>query len=311
VHPLGEDNYVHDNNDPIHELVHLYVDGAFNRRELVARVTKMLGSPAAALVALGGFAELQAQGPSACPAGVRVPIDAPDIVAQDIEFAGPESRIFAHFAHPRNMDGPQPGLIVIHENRGLVEHIKDVCRRAARAGFVAIAPDLLSRQGGVQAFPEPTQQTAAYGRTTVDQRRSDLISALDYLKFSPLCQFDRIGATGFCAGGANVWDLAVYLEELAVAVPFYGAPPAVDLVQQIQAPVLAIYADRDRGLTARMAPVLTELLARQKRFGFSVYEGVGHAFVNDTGANYNATAACEAWAQAMAFCNKWLRAPRA
>jgi carboxymethylenebutenolidase len=161
----------------------------------------------------------------------------------------------------------------------LVEHIKDVCRRAARAGFVAIAPDLLSRQGGVQAFPEPTQQTAAYGRTTPDQRRSDLIAALDYLKFSPMCQFDRIGATGFCAGGANVWDLAVYLEELAVAVPFYGAPPAVELIQQIQAPVLAIYADRDRGLTARMAPVLTELLARQKRFGFSVYEGVGHAFV--------------------------------
>jgi carboxymethylenebutenolidase len=239
-----------------------------------------------------------------------VPVDAPDIVARDIEFAGAESPIYAHFAHPRNMEGPQPGLIVIHENRGLVEHIKDVCRRAARAGFVAIAPDLLSRQGGVQAFAEPTQQTAAYNRTTVEQRRSDLISALDYLKFSPLCQFDRIGALGFCAGGANVWELAVYLEELAVAVPFYGTPPAVEVLQRIQAPVLAIYAERDRALTARMAPVLTELLARQKRFGFSVYEGVGHAFVNDTGANYNATAACEAWAQAMTFCNKWLRAPR-
>ncbi|MFO0363652.1 MAG: dienelactone hydrolase family protein [Acidobacteriota bacterium] len=301
---------MHDSKDPIEELVHLYVDGAFNRRELVARVTRMLGSPAAAVAALSGLAELEAQGPGACPAGVRVPVDAPDIVARDIEFAGAESPIYAHFAHPRNMQGPQPGLIVIHENRGLVEHIKDVCRRAARAGFVAIAPDLLSRQGGVQAFAEPTQQTAAYNRTTVEQRRSDLISALDYLKFSPLCQFDRIGALGFCAGGANVWELAVYLEELAVAVPFYGTPPAVEVLQRIQAPVLAIYAERDRALTARMAPVLSELLARQKRFGFSVYEGVGHAFVNDTGANYNATAACEAWAQAMTFCNKWLRAPR-
>ncbi|MFN9262068.1 MAG: dienelactone hydrolase family protein [Acidobacteriota bacterium] len=301
---------MHESKDPIEELVHLYVDGAFNRRELVARVTRMLGSPAAAVAALSGLAELEAQGPGACPAGVRVPVDAPDIVARDIEFAGAESPIYAHFAHPRNMEGPQPGLIVIHENRGLVEHIKDVCRRAARAGFVAIAPDLLSRQGGVQAFAEPTQQTAAYNRTTVEQRRSDLISALDYLKFSPLCQFDRIGALGVCAGGANVWELAVYLEELAVAVPFYGTPPAVEVLQRIQAPVLAIYAERDRALTARMAPVLTELLARQKRFGFSVYEGVGHAFVNDTGANYNATAACEAWAQAMTFCNKWLRAPR-
>lgn len=217
------------------------MDGAFNRRELVARVTKMLGSPVAALGALGGFSEMQAQTPQAC-------------------------------------GGPQPGMIIIHENRGLVEHIKDVCRRAARTGFVAIAPDLLSRQGGVHAFPEPKQQTAAYNRTTVDQRRSDLISALDYLKFSPLRQFDRIGAIGFCAGGANVWELAVYLEELAVAVPFYGAPPAIENIQQIQAPLLAIYAERDRTLTGRMAPVLIELLARQKRFGFTVYEGVGHDF---------------------------------
>ncbi len=288
------------------------MDGAFNRRELVSRLTKLLGSTAAATVALSSFQEeLQAQPPQVCPAGVQVPINAPDIVAQDIEFAGEASKIFAHFAYPRQMDGPQPGLIVIHENRGLVEHIKDVCRRAARAGFVAIAPDLLSRQGGIQAFPEPTQQTAAYGRTTVEQRRTDLISALDYLKFSPLCQFDRIGATGFCAGGQNTWDLAVHLEELAVAVPFYGAPPATEDIQRIQAPMLAIYADRDRALTARMAPAMTELLARQKRFGFKVYEGVGHAFMNDTGTNYNATAACDAWAQAMTFCNKWLRAPRA
>jgi len=304
--------YDEKNDDPVHELVHLYVDGAFNRRELVSLVTKLLGSTAAATVALSTFQEeMQAQPPQACPAGVQVPINTPDIVAQDIEFAGEASKIFAHFAYPRQMNGPEPGLIVIHENRGLVEHIKDVCRRAARAGFVAIAPDLLSRQGGVQAFPEPTQQTAAYGRTTVEQRRADLISTLDYLKFSPLCQFVRIGATGFCAGGQNTWDLAVHLEELAVAVPFYGAPPATDDIQRIQAPVLAIYADRDRALTARMAPAMTELLARQKRFGFQVYEGVGHAFVNDTGANYNATAACEAWAQAMTFCNKWLRAPRA
>jgi len=301
-----------ENNDPIHELVHLHVDGAFNRRELVSRVTKLLGSTAAAVTALSSFQEeLQAQPPQACPAGVQVPINAPDVVAQDVEFAGEGSRIFAHFAYPRQMNGPQPGMIIVHENRGLTEHIKDVCRRAARAGFVAVAPDLLSRQGGIQAFPEATQQTGAYGRTTVIDRRLDMISALDYLKFSPLCQFDRIGALGFCAGGQNVWDLAVNLEELAAVVPFYGAPPAIDDIQRLQAPLLAIYAERDRALTTRMAPVLTELLARQKRFGFNVFEGVGHAFHNDTGAAYNATAACDAWSQAMTFCNKWLRAPRA
>jgi carboxymethylenebutenolidase len=179
----------------------------------------------------------------------------------------------------------------------------------ARAGFAAIAPDLLSRQGGVQAFPEPTQQTAAYGRTTVEERRIDLISALDYLKFTPFVQHDRIGVVGFCAGGANTWDMVVNLPEIAAAVPFYGPPPAVETIAGVQTPVLMIYAERDRALTARMAPLITEMLTRQKVFGVRIYEGVGHAFHNDTGANYNAEAACAAWAETVAYFNKWLRVP--
>jgi carboxymethylenebutenolidase len=293
-------------DDPVHELVHLYVDGAYSRRQLVNRVKKLLGSSAAAAAALSVYPEVMAQTPQACPADVKVPIDAPDIVARDITYNANGVRMFAHFAYPRNLDFKAPGVIIIHENRGLVEHIKDVCRRAARAGFVAIAPDLLSRQGGVQNFPEPTQQTQAYGRTTVEERRIDLVSALDYLKFTPFCHHDRIGVTGFCAGGANTWDLAVHLPELKAVVPYYGAPPVVEDIQKVQMPVLMIYADRDRALTARIAPVMTEMLTRQKVFGFYVYEGVGHAFHNDTGANYNAAAACDAWARTMEFFKKWL-----
>ncbi|MFN0107030.1 MAG: dienelactone hydrolase family protein [Bryobacteraceae bacterium] len=303
--------YNENEKDPVHELVHLYVDGAFDRRELISRVTKLFGTGAAATAALGSYSEVMAQTPSACPADVKVPLDAADIVAKDIEYSGEGTKMFAHFAYPKNVEGKMPGVIVIHENRGLVEHIKDVCRRVARAGFAAIAPDLLSRQGGVQMFPEPTQQTQAYGRTTVDERRIDLVSALDYLKFTPFVQHDRIGAVGFCAGGANVWDLVVNLPELAAAVPYYGAPPAIELLAGIQTPVLMVYAERDRALTGRIAPVMTELLARQKVFGIRIYEGVGHAFNNDTGAAYNAEAACAAWAETIAYFNKWLRAPRA
>jgi carboxymethylenebutenolidase len=303
--------YNENEKDPVKELVHLYVDGAFDRRELIARVTKLFGSGAAATVALGSYSEVMAQTPSACPADVKVPLDAPDIVARDIEYTANGVKMFAHFAYPKNVDGKMPGVIVIHENRGLVEHIKDVCRRMARAGFAAIAPDLLSRQGGVQMFPEPTQQTQAYGRTLVNERRDDLISALDYLKFTPFVTHDRIGVIGFCAGGGNTWDLIVNLPEIAAAVPFYGPPPAVETLQNVQTPTLMIYAERDRALTGRMAPVLTELLARQKVFGMRIYEGVGHAFHNDTGANYNAEAACHAWAETVAYLNKWLRAPRA
>lgn len=301
---------MYENDDPVHQLVHLYVDGAFGRRELIKRVARYTGSMAAAMAALGGFDELKAQ-PSPCPAGIRVPADADDIVAQDVEFPGEGGKVFGHFAYPKNLTEPQPGVIVIHENRGLVEHIKDVTRRAARAGFCAVGVDLLSRQGGTQNFTEPTQQTQAYGRTTPDQRRADIIAALDFLKFNEKVVFDRIGVTGFCAGGANTWDLIVNVPEMAAAVPFYGAPPVTEDLQKIQTPVLAIYAETDRNLTLRMAPVMTEMITRQKVFGMNVYQGVGHAFHNDTGAAYNAEAACDAWSRTIAFFNRHLRRPRA
>jgi carboxymethylenebutenolidase len=304
--------YNENEQDPVHELVHLYVDGAFDRRELFSRVTKLFGSGAAATAALGGYSELMAQTPSACPANVKVPVDAPDIVARDVEYSANGVKMLAHFAYPANVEGKMPGVIIIHENQGLLEHHKDVARRAARAGFAAIAPDLLSRQGGAGSFADAAQRSAAYGRTQPIERREDLISGLDYLKFTPFVQHDRIGVVGFCAGGGHVWDLVVNLPELAAAVPFYANPVvAIADVARIQTPVMMINADRDRALTAGIAPVMTEMLARQKVFAVRVYEGAGHAFHNDTSPAYNAEAACAAWAETVAYLNKWLRAPRA
>ncbi len=300
---------MYENDDPVHQLVHLYVDGAFGRRELIKRVARYTGSVAAAMTALGGFEELKAQA-TPCPAGIQVPADADDLIVQDVEFAGEAGKVFGHFAYPKTITEPQPAVIVIHENRGLVDHIKDVTRRAARAGFVALGVDLLSRQGGTQAFGDPAQQTAAYSRTTQDQRRADLISALDFLKSNEYVVFDRIGVVGFCAGGGNVWDLVVNVPELGAAVPFYGAPPAVEDLQKIQTPVQGMYAETDRALTLRIAPIMTEMITRQKTFGLNVYQGVGHAFHNDTGAAYNAEAACDAWSRTIGFFNKHLRRPR-
>ena len=296
-----------ENSSSIDNLVHLYVDGAFNRRELVRRIAKHTGSIAAALTVLRGY-DAFAQVATACPAEVRVPENAPDIVARDVVFSGEATNLFGYLAYPSSNDPiKRPGVIVIHENRGLVDHIKDVTRRVARAGFVGVAVDLLSRQGGIGLFPEPTQQTAAYGRTTPAERQADLISTLSYIKSLPNVIHDRIGVVGFCAGGGNVWNLAVLLDELAAAVPFYGAPvPTPESIEGIRAPVLAIYAERDRNLTAQMAPVMVSLLQRQKPFGFVVYEGVGHAFHNDTGANYNAAAACDAWNRTIAWFEKHL-----
>jgi carboxymethylenebutenolidase len=297
-----------ENQGPIDSLVHLYVDGAFNRRELIRRVAKYTGSVAAAMAALRGF-DVWAQSASPCPADVRVPPDAPDLVAQDVTYPGEGTTMMGYLAYPKTPSAPyMPGVIVIHENRGLVEHIRDVARRAARAGFVAVAPDLLSRQGGVAAFPDPQQQQQAYNRTTPADRQADLISTLAYIKTLPNIVFNRIGVVGFCAGGGNAWNMAVIAEELAAVVPFYGTPlPPVEALDRIQAPVLAIYGERDRNLSINMGPVMQGMLQRQKTFGFVVYEGAAHAFHNDTGANYNAEAACDAWARTIAWFNKYLR----
>jgi carboxymethylenebutenolidase len=233
-------------------------------------------------------------------------------VTSDVTFPSDDgARLFGYQAWPKNFTALLPGVIVVHENRGLVEHIRDVTRRIARAGFVGVAVDLLSRQGGVGQFPEPMQQSQAYGRTNQLERRMDLLGTLAYIKTIPVIQFDRIGMVGFCAGGGNVWDFVINIEELGAAVPYYGAPtPAPDDVAKIKTPVLAIYAERDRGLTMRLLPVANAMLEQQKVFGMFVYEGVGHAFNNDTGPNYDATAACDAWSRTIAFFNRHLRRPR-
>lgn len=303
---------MHDDKSPVGELVHLYVDGAFGRRELIDRVIKVTGSMAAAIAVLGGYEEMNAQS-TPVPPGVKVAENDPDIEGRDVTYQGLNGALYGYLVIPkRARQEQQPGVIVIHENRGLVEHIRDVTRRVAKAGYVALGVDLLSRQGGSAQFTEPMQQTAAYGRTNQIDRRADLIASLDYLKRQDSYVIhDRIGVVGFCAGGANVWDLAVNVPELAAAVPFYGAPPLIaEDVARIQTPVLAIYAETDRNLTRNMQASATLMSMATKSYGLMVYEGVGHAFHNDTGAAYNATAAMDAWARTIAYYDKWLRRPR-
>jgi len=222
--------------------------------------------------------------------------------------------MYGYLAIPqRARQALQPGVLVLHENRGLVEHIRDVTRRVAKAGYVALGVDLLSRQGGTSQFPDPAQLAAAYNRTNVNDRRADIIASLDYLKRQDHVVFhDRIGVVGFCAGGGAAWDLIVNVSEIAAAVPFYGAPAPTlaEDIARIQTPVLAIYAETDRNLTRTMQTAAGLLSTANKRYGLHVYEGVGHAFHNDTGAAYNATAATDAWARTLAHFNKFLRAPR-
>jgi carboxymethylenebutenolidase len=202
-----------------------------------------------------------------------------------------------------------PAVLVIHENRGLNEHIKDVTRRVAKAGYVAIGVDLLSRQGGTLQFPDPEAAGQAYGRTTVEGRRQDMISALLTIKDQAYVRGDRIGAVGFCAGGGNVFELAMNTDQLTAAVVFYGpVPNPIEQIDRINAPLLGIFAELDRNLNMRVPLLMTALLNSNKRHAIHVYENARHAFHNDTGAAYDAGAACDAWSKTLAFFNRHLNA---
>jgi len=307
----------------IDSLVHLYQDGAFSRRELARRVARITGSPIAAAAALQALGVVAAKRASAqCVAELRVPENAQDLESQMVEFPGPAGVLFAYRASPRNSDSPPrsrsllvealPAVLVIHENRGLNDHIKDVTRRVARAGFVGLGIDLLSRLGGTHQFPDPQEAGRAYNRLTNEGILQDMQAAVSYLKspaaFPPGVRIGPVGVVGFCAGGGNCFNLAVNSPDISAAVVYYGPlPNTFEVLDRLSAPLLCIFGERDRFVNVRMPALVTGLLDRRKPFGLHVYEAANHAFNNDTSPSYDAPAACDAWAKTIAFFSRHLR----
>lgn len=299
----------------VEALVHLYIDGAFNRRELVKRLTKSTGSLAAALAAMHALdVPAEAQTSSACLASVRVPENSPDLDIYNVDFAGEAGSLYGYWTRARPMpENPMGAVLVVHENRGLTDYIKDVTRRIARAGYVGLAIDLLSRQGGTAAYPDPVQAGNAYNRTRPAENVADMQAAVNWLKTLDYVAPNRIGVMGFCAGGGNVMNLAVATKDLAAAVAYYpGSLPATqDIADKLSTPLLINLGQNDTAVTNRVAGVLPTLLSGNKRWALHVYEGARHAFHNDTGAAYDGAAACDAWGQTLGFFNKFLRPPSA
>src|SRR5262245_30674159 len=167
----------HTNEEHIEDLVHLYIDGAFDRRELLKRVAVYTGSIAAAMVAVGPEIMAQTPVPPVPPANTSVAENDIDVMWFWVDYASPVGTLRGYFAKPRFETRRVPVILVIHENRGLNDHIKDVTRRVAKAGFVGFGVDLLSRVGGTAAFPNPTDATAALNRITPEERLSDIRAA--------------------------------------------------------------------------------------------------------------------------------------
>jgi carboxymethylenebutenolidase len=317
------------------EFVEDYQEGLISRREALKLIAGITGSVALASSLLAACAPPTPPAATALPtepaapaAPTRVPTMPPtavpptakpmattaaeataqpggEIEARDVQFEGNGATLLGYWAKPVG-GGLFPIVLVCHENRGLTDHIKDVTRRFARAGYAALAVDLLSRQGGTAGKDSSSVPSLLSGMPQ-DQFVQDFISGLRYAQQQPGVRADRVGMTGFCFGGGVTWRVAVGVPKLRAAVPFYGPPPSADEVSAINAAVLAMYAERDSRITSTAPAMETAMQQAGKTFEKIIYPDTDHAFFNDTGARYNAEAAQDAWEKMLAWFDRYLK----
>jgi carboxymethylenebutenolidase len=287
-----------DHIDPrIYELYDEYCHGRIDRRDFLARA-----------MAIGGVATLgmaQALFPRYAQAQTISFTDA-RIKAKYVDYPSPggnSGRMRGYLVQPTG-NGPFPAVLVIHENRGLNPYVEDVARRAAVAGFLALAPDGLAPVGG---YPGNDDE----GRTLqsgLDQAklRQDIINSARYLKTHALST-GKLGATGFCWGGGMVNQLAVALgADLHAGVPFYGAAAAAEDAPKIKAALLIQYAATDERINAQWPAYDAALKANAVPHEAFFYEGTQHGFHNNSTPRYNETAANLAWERTLAHFRKYL-----
>jgi carboxymethylenebutenolidase len=301
----------------VEEFAEDYHEGEIDRREFVRRMGLLGGGTVGAkalLTSLGivgvtsaEMAQAMTAKPPVEPAVKKPMVDPkdPTLMTEMLTWDARGFKQMAYLARPVDMKDA-PGVLVIHENRGLQPHLQDIARRLAKAGFVALAVDLMSKQGGTAKFTDTAQISSALAQTPGEEHVANLLEAVKKLKEQK--GVGKIGAIGFCFGGGLTWRLSTELPELVAAVPFYGPAPDLTKVPNIKATVLGIYGGNDTRINAGI-PALEEALKKAgTRYELKIYEGANHAFNNDTGANYKKEAADDAWARVLAFFGTQLKA---
>ena len=276
-----------------------YVHGMMSRREFMDGAGKF---------AVGGFtaaAMLESLRPNYALAQ-QVPKDDGRIKTEYLTYPSPKGSgtMRGYFARPANASGKLPGILVIHENRGLNPYIEDVARRLAVANFVAFAPDALTPLGGYPG--EEEKAVKLFATLDAAKRLEDLVEAAAVLKARAECT-GKIGAVGFCFGGGISNLLAVRLPDLAAAVPYYGAQPATTDVPKIKAPLLIHYAGLDERINKGWPDYEAALKANKIRYEMHMYENTNHGFHNDTTPRYDEAAAKLSWQRTLDFFNKHVR----
>ena len=297
------------------EMVEEYEEGRMSRRHMIKTVGRILGvgivSPTL-LSSLGcstpeaGDEEQEAAPvPESSTSGVTVEPDDPDIEVGEVEVPGEEGAIGAYQAQPSG-EGTFPAILLIHENRGLTDHIRDVARRFAKVGYVGLAPDMLSRTGGTAQFADESETTTAISELDQEGVISDMQSSVTWLEQQSYVEEGRIGGIGWCWGGGQAWRLATQEPRLRAVVSFYGPNPPLEDVPGIQAAVLGIYGEEDSRITDQ-EPELEEALAEaDKTYEMIVFDGANHAFFNDTGERFDPEAAEEAWSNTLGWYEEYL-----
>ncbi len=274
-----------------------YKHGLLDRRDFLKRLSVFAGGIIAAnslLILLEG---------SSARADL-VPKDDPRLYTEDIKYPGATGDVRAKLGRPKE-SVKIPGVVVIHENRGLNAHIADVTRRVALEGFLALAPDALSPAGGT---PEDEKTAIALiGQLDQQSAIKNYVAAVRYLKTHTIST-GKVGVVGFCWGGAMANQLAVNSPDVSAAVPYYGRQPAPGDVPRINASLLIHYAGIDEGINKGIPEYEAALKKSSIDYKMYLYEGAQHAFNNDTNtARYNKEAAELAWQRTIAFLREKLK----
>ena len=286
--------------DPeVMKLFDQYVHGIIDRRAFLNNATKY---------AVGGMTAatlLDALNPKFADAQ-QVKKDDPRITVKSLEYASPSGygKMRGYLACPAKTTGKLPGILVVHENRGLNPHIEDIARRLALDNFVAFAPDALFPLGGYPGDEDKAREL--FAKLEQPKTRNDFIAAAGFLKALPECS-GKIGAVGFCYGGGIANMLATRIPDLGGAVPFYGSQPSAEDAAKIKAPLQVHYAGEDERINAGWPAYETALKAAGVKYEMFKYEGTQHGFNNDTTPRYDEKAAKLAWQRTVDFFNNNLR----
>jgi carboxymethylenebutenolidase len=278
------------------DLFDKYVHGDIDRRRFLERATKYAVGGMTAAMLLDALAPRFAQ-------AQQVPEKDSRLKATTVEFQSPQGqgKMRGYLVRPAGATGKLPGVLVVHENRGLNPHIEDITRRIALAGFMAFAPDALAPLGGYPGDEDKAREL--FAKLDPAKVREDFVAAAGYLKSRPDCT-GKIGVVGFCFGGGIANLLATRLPDLAAAVPFYGVQPKAEDVAQIKAPLLIHYAEHDDRINAGAAAFEAALKANHVKYQMFTYPDTQHGFNNDTTPRYDKAAATLAWQRTIDFLKK-------